>query len=47
VPDGVGEAGPGLSALGEALMSKDPQAWMSLEIQNAEKLMELLETSED
>jgi murein DD-endopeptidase MepM/ murein hydrolase activator NlpD len=47
LPDGVGEAGPGFSPLAEAMMSGDPQAWMSLEIGNAEKLMELLETAED
>ena len=47
LPDAVGEAGPGLSPLAEALMSGDPQAWMSLEIQNAEKLMELRENGGD
>jgi len=47
IPDGVGDAGPGPSPLAGALMSTDPRAWMSLEIGNAEKLIELLEEGED
>lgn len=47
IPADIAETGPGNSPLADALMSDDDQAWRTLEIGNAEKLLELMETPED
>lgn len=46
IPADIAETGAGNSPLADALMSDDPQAWRTLEIGNAEKLLELMENPE-
>lgn len=47
VPKGMTNVGPGKSKLAITLESPDPDAWMSLGIGNAEKMLELMESGGD